>query len=347
MNKHTILTAHNIVIRSGNGGNGKVSFRREKFVPKGGPDGGNGGNGGSVIIKADKSAEYLDIFSNRRHFYAPNGENGKNKMKYGKHGEDLYINLPLGTEIYDGDELIDDLMEDGKELIIAYGGKGGIGNMHLANSTDKLPLHSIPPTEGEEKILTFKLKIIAHVGLVGFPNAGKSSLINCLTNCYSPVGNYSFTTLIAHLGVLKDNEDHSMTIVDIPGLIENCSQGKGMGIEFLQNVERCPILALVLDGSMDYRYQYTTLMEELKNYDEKILSKDIIIVINKMDLLDPTGEIEAQKQWNYPVITISTSNYHNIEKLKEKLWEVYYYHKNKEDKYNKTHPHDTNSVKNN
>jgi GTP-binding protein len=323
MNKQTILRASHIVIRSGCGGNGKVSFRRERFVPKGGPDGGNGGNGGSVILKADKTIDYLEIFKNRRHFYAENGHNGQGKMQYGKKGQDLYINLPLGTEVYDEDnQLIIDLINDGMEYIIAYGGKGGVGNMHLANSIDKAPRHTIPATPGEEKILSFKLKIIADIGLVGFPNAGKSSIINCLTNTNSLVGSYPFTTLTAHLGVLSKN-NKSMTIVDIPGIVENASQGKGMGLEFLQNVERCHTLAIVLDGSLDYQYQYYHLIQELNMYNTEILKKKIIIIINKSDMLKEEKKKSILLNWNYPVILVSVIDDNSINQLKNMLWDLY------------------------
>jgi GTP-binding protein len=325
MNKHTILSAYGIVVRSGNGGNGKISFRRERFVPLGGPDGGNGGNGGSVILQCDKSVDYLDIFKSRRHFYAGDGENGRGKMQYGKNAEDLCLNLPIGTQVYDEeDNLLVDLLEDGTQYIVAYGGKGGVGNMHLANSIDKAPLRTIPATPGEEKILNFRLKIIADVGLVGFPNAGKSSLINYLTNCKSLVGNYPFTTLTAHLGVLK-KEDDSITLVDIPGLVAGASQGKGMGLDFLQNIERCRVLVYVLDGSHNYNQQYQQLRHELDSYDEEILKKPSIIVINKQDLMDDsmvTEALTAMGQYNKTVIVVNTIDGYNLNNLVHCLWEL-------------------------
>jgi GTP-binding protein len=322
MNKYSILSAHNIFIRGGSGGSGKVSFRRERFVPFGGPDGGNGGDGGSVILKCDKTLSYLDVFKNRRHFYGEDGESGRGKMQYGKKGEDLYIFLPRGTEVYDEEEnLIIDLLEDGQEYIIAHGGNGGVGNMHLANSIDKAPRHSIPSTPGEEKYLSFQLKIIADVGLIGFPNAGKSSLINYLTNCKSLVGNYPFTTVMAHLGVLS-KEDSSMTIVDIPGLIKDSSKGKGMGIDFLQNIERSKALAFVLNGSEDYSSQFGFLLEELNNYNPEILKKKFIIIINKSDLMSLEDRQESIKNWDYPIILINTVDGENIDKLKDILWNL-------------------------
>lgn len=322
MNKYSILSAHNIFIKGGNGGHGKVSFRRERFVPFGGPDGGNGGDGGSVILKCDNSISYLDVFKNRRHFYGEDGQSGRGKMQYGKKGEDLYIYLPPGTEVYDEENnLIIDLMENGMEYTIASGGKGGVGNMHLANSIDKAPRHSIPPTLGEEKYVSFQLKIIADVGLVGFPNAGKSSLINGLTNCKSLVGDYPFTTVVAHLGVLS-RQDKSMTLVDIPGLIRDSSKGKGMGIDFLQNIERCKALAFVLNGAQDYREQFKFLLEELANYNPKILEKQFIIVINKSDLMDQEEKKKSLTGWNYPVVLINTMDGSNIDILENKLWNL-------------------------
>ena len=322
MNKQTILSAYGIVIRSGNGGNGKISFRRERFVPFGGPDGGNGGNGGSVILKCDKKVDYLDIFKSRRHFYAHDGENGRGKMQYGKNGEDLYLYLPMGTEVYDEeDNLIIDLVENGTEYILAKGGQGGVGNMHLANSIDKAPLRTIPATPGEELIVNFRLKIIADIGLVGFPNAGKSSLINCLTNCKSLVGNYPFTTLTAHLGVFNYNNE-SITLVDIPGLVKGASEGKGMGMDFLQNIERCAGLAYVLDGSQDYENQYNQLHYEINNYDENILKKPFVIVINKQDLMDADQEktaIATMEKYCPKIIVINTIDEYNINKLKDLL----------------------------
>jgi GTP-binding protein len=325
MNKQTILSAYGIVIRSGNGGNGKISFRRERFVPFGGPDGGNGGTGGSVILKCDKKVDYLDIFKSRRHFYAQDGENGRGKMQYGKHGEDLYLYLPLGTEVYDAeDNLIIDLVENGMEYVLAKGGQGGVGNMHLANSIDKAPLRTIPATPGEELIVNFRLKIIADIGLVGFPNAGKSSLINCLTNCKSLVGNYPFTTLTAHLGVFNW-KNQPITLVDIPGLVKGASQGKGMGMDFLQNIERCAGLAYVLDGSQDYENQYLQLIHEIQSYDEKILEKPFIIVINKQDLMDSDGEnraMEIMKKYCPDVVVINTNGEYNMNILKTMVGEV-------------------------
>ena len=321
MNKYVMLSSGLIHIKSGSGGQGKVSFRREKCVPKGGPDGGNGGNGGSVILKCSQKVEYLDIFNERRHFIAADGENGQNKMKYGKNAEDCYIFLPIGTEVYDiQGNLLVDLVEQGQEYMVAKGGNMGIGNMHLATSIDRTPRHCIPPTPGEEREILCKLKIIADVGLVGIPNSGKSSLINCLTNCHSPVGDYAFTTTHAHIGTIVDGEDH-VKIVDIPGLIPDCSKGKGMGIAFLQNVERAMIIAYVINGSEDYAEQYSMLQKEISNYSSEILEKKQILIINKLDLISQEKQKEIEDFFknnsNLSVVFTSTVSGENIDKVKD------------------------------
>ncbi len=275
-----------IYVKSGDGGNGIVSFRREKFVPKGGPDGGNGGKGGDIIIKASKDENTLRLFRFKRKFIAKNGQSGGSNNKIGRSGEDIIINVPVGSIIKDEDDnIISDLSLDGQFAVVARGGKGGRGNASFATSTNRTPRKAQEGQKGEEKNLIIELKLIADVGLVGFPNAGKSSLIRAVSNAKPEISNYPFTTLTPHLGyVYFNNKD--FVIADIPGIIDGAHQGKGLGLQFLRHIERTSILLFVIDIVDNPQETFGKLLSEIENYNAEILDKTRAIVLNKIDLAE-------------------------------------------------------------
>lgn len=286
-----------IQVKAGNGGDGLVSFRHEKFVAKGGPDGGDGGKGGSVYAVADHNLATLIDFRSKKVFKAGNGQSGGNKNKKGYDGEDLAIKVPTGTLVYqlDGQEeiLIADLSEDGQEVLLAKGGKGGVGNKTFSSSTNRAPRQYTKGKPGEVKELKLEVKLIADVGLVGMPNAGKSTLINVLTNTSAKVADYPFTTLSPNLGVLKLKSGKKVIISDIPGLIEGASTGKGLGDEFLRHVERTRLLIHLIDpyqADTDLVEKalgdYQVIEKELKNYQIDLTQKEELVAINKLDITE-------------------------------------------------------------
>jgi GTP-binding protein len=286
-----------IFVKAGDGGNGCVSFRREKYVPKGGPDGGDGGDGGFVFLRANPSVSTLIEFVNKRKFVAENGKHGMGKKMKGRNGKDLFIDVPVGTVVKDAvtGEIIADLNEPGKIVCVARGGKGGRGNAHFATSTKQAPLIAERGEKGESRWLELELKILADVGLVGYPNVGKSSLISRISNARPKIANYPFTTLIPNLGVVK-YDDFSFVVADIPGLIEGASEGVGLGNVFLRHVERCYLIAHVIDVSgyerEDPVRDYFVIREEMKKYSPFLLEKPEIVVANKIDLI---GKEELEK----------------------------------------------------
>lgn len=277
-----------IDVYSGRGGDGAVSFRREKYVDRGGPDGGDGGDGGDVIFVASNNADTLTDFERLKAFKAENGQPGGRSRRHGKNGEGLTLTVPTGTVIYDleGDKIIADLEKSGMSCIVAKGGKGGLGNVHFATPTHQTPREASLGTPREHKSLKLVLKLIADVGIIGLPNAGKSTLISRLTKAQSKVADYPFTTLDPVLGVVKVH-GKAITLADIPGLIEKASEGKGLGHKFLKHVERTKILVhLVQSSSDDIEKDYQTVREELRKYNPKMLEKKEIIVLSKADLLN-------------------------------------------------------------
>lgn len=277
-----------IIIKAGNGGDGCISFRREKFVSKGGPDGGDGGKGGDIIFKATKHENTLLKFRFQKLFKAQNGSNGSSNNKTGKNGNNCIIEVPIGTLIKDLEgKLLFDLDSDNKFFIAALGGHGGKGNTRFASSTNQTPMFSTKGKKKTEQELTLELKLIADVGLVGFPNAGKSSLLRAISNAKPQVADYPFTTTSPHLGYVIYN-DRDFIAADIPGLIENASQGKGMGIKFLRHIERTKILLFILDITTDPKTEFAKLRKELENYGNGLKEKPFAIVINKIDLSDQT-----------------------------------------------------------
>ncbi|NPA55248.1 MAG: GTPase ObgE [Epsilonproteobacteria bacterium] len=278
-----------IVIKasSGKGGAGCASFHREKFVIKGGPDGGDGGNGGDVYVIADKNTHTLSHFKGKRHIKAKNGQPGKSRNMHGKRGEDAYIIVPPGTQVFDNEsgELLVDMLEDGQKTKLLEGGKGGLGNTHFKSATNQRPTYAQPGLAGVEKELRLELKLIADVGLVGFPNVGKSTLISTISNAKPQVANYEFTTLTPKLGVVQVDEYSSFVMADIPGIIEKASQGKGLGIEFLKHIERTKTLLYMIDLA-NYRdpvVQFKTLQKELKNYSQTLSQRKFAIALTKAD----------------------------------------------------------------
>jgi GTP-binding protein len=282
-----------ITVRSGDGGKGCVSFRREKFIPRGGPDGGDGGKGGSVFFRATERLATLIDFKYRRLFKAKNGEPGRGRNQTGKNGKDIEIEVPPGTLVYDEGtgEQIADLVRDGQEVLILEGGKGGKGNQHFATSTNRAPRMAQPGIPGEEKRLRLSLKSLADIGLIGLPNAGKSTLLSRLTTAKPRIADYPFTTLSPNLGVMTLGEDKKLTVADIPGLVEGASEGKGLGHRFLKHIERTRLLVHVVDltysPAQDLLEDFFVVRKELEDYHVNVAAKDQVVVINKIDLYSP------------------------------------------------------------
>lgn len=321
-----------ITIKSGNGGDGAVTFRREKYVAAGGPDGGDGGRGGSIYFRVDPNANTLVDFRYTKKFKAENGENGSGGHKYGKSGQDLYINVPIGTIIKDAEtgKIVADLSHEGQEELVLKGGRGGKGNSHFATATRQVPRFAQAGEDGEEKEIILELKLLADVGLLGFPNVGKSTFLSIVTDAKPKIANYHFTTIEPNLGVVKTEHGDSFVIADIPGIIEGASEGIGLGIQFLRHVERTRLLLHVIDVSgVEGRnpvQDFYTINEELKNYSEKLSKRKQIIVANKIDIMqDEAGykELEAlAKKEGLEIYKISGATGEGITKLLDRVVEV-------------------------
>jgi len=277
-------------VKSGKGGAGCVSFRREKFVPKGGPDGGDGGKGGDVIIECDNNTNTLSHFKGKKLLKAKNGRPGEGRKKHGADGEDLVLKVPPGTIVKNAEtgEIILDMKTPGERKVLLEGGRGGLGNWHFRGPRRQVPRYAQPGEEGKELEIILELKLIADVGLVGFPNAGKSTLISALSNARPEIANYEFTTLTPKLGVVRIDEYRSFVMADIPGIIEGASEGKGLGLEFLRHIERTKTILYVIDlaSFREPIYQFETLKEELKKYSEKLSNRPYAIVLNKIDAVE-------------------------------------------------------------
>ena len=314
-----------IYIKAGNGGDGSPSFRREKFIEFGGPDGGDGGKGGSVILKAEQNLNTLIDFRYQQHHKAKRGENGAGQNRTGKSGEDLILKVPLGTQVFEEDNktLIYDFTKISEEFIAAAGGKGGLGNTRFKSSTNRAPRKFTKGTQGEEFTIWLQLKTIADIGIIGLPNAGKSSLLASVTNANPKIANYQFTTLNPNLGVASyDNKE--ITIADIPGLVEGAHKGTGLGIQFLKHIERCKSLLHLIDiTSEDLKKSYQQVKNELKKYSNKLIKKKELIVLNKIDLIDEkeVNNIikDFKKNTKSEVIAVSTFNKSSVSKIKSKL----------------------------
>ncbi len=279
-----------ISVKAGHGGVGCVSFRREKFVPKGGPDGGDGGRGGSIIVRANRHLTSLLDYHYRNQYKAHRGEHGLGARRTGKSAEDIVLEVPVGTLIRDAatNEPVADLIEHGQEVVVAHGGRGGRGNAAFATATNQAPRHYELGDDGEEAELELELKLLADVGLVGLPNAGKSTLISVITAARPKIADYPFTTLIPNLGIVRAGEGASFVVADIPGLIAGAHLGKGLGIQFLRHIERTRVLVFLLDGTNpDPKSDYDVLLGELRAFDPSLLKKPRIVVLTKMDAIDP------------------------------------------------------------
>ncbi len=310
-----------LYLRAGKGGAGSSHFRREKFVPKGGPDGGDGGRGAHIILKGDAHLNTLLDLRYKKFLHAPNGGNGAGANKTGKDGQDIVLSVPLGTVAYEFEtrRLLGEVTEEGQELIIARGGKGGLGNSHFKSSTNQTPRYSQPGEEGEEIVVEIELKLIADVGLVGFPNAGKSTLLSAVSAARPKIADYPFTTLEPNLGVIQLPDYRSFVMADIPGIIEEAHQGKGLGLRFLRHIERNELLLFVVSADGNIEEEYKILLEELRAYRPDLLEKPRILGISKMDLI-PDYELEEQPDVDIPVVPFSAATGYQIEELKEMIW---------------------------
>ncbi|MCX7736872.1 MAG: GTPase ObgE [Candidatus Kapabacteria bacterium] len=318
-----------IVIKSGDGGNGHISFRREKYVPKGGPDGGNGGKGGDVVFVVDPNLNTLLDFKYKRFYKAENGKPGGKSNKTGKNGKDIIIKVPPGTIIKDAvtEEVIADLSLNSDKVTVLYGGAGGKGNAEFATPTNQTPRYAEEGKPGEELEVILELKLIADVGIVGMPNAGKSTLISVISAAKPKIADYPFTTLIPNLGIVKIDLDKSFVVADIPGLIENASEGKGLGIQFLRHVERTNVLVFLIDSlSENPKKDYKILLNELKKYNPKMLEKNRIICLSKVDALTEEDRKKLTKlsfgKYEPKPLLISSVSGESIDKLKKMLWEI-------------------------
>ena len=318
-----------INLASGKGGKGSTHLRREKFVAKGGPDGGDGGRGGHIILKGNSNYWTLYHLKFKRHFKAENGYDGGKSRLTGANGNDIYILVPLGTVVKSSEDekTLFEITDDGEEKIVCQGGKGGKGNWHFKSSTNQTPRYAQPGLGNEEKQITLELKVLADVGLVGFPNAGKSTLLSVVTDAKPKIADYEFTTLKPNLGIVKYRDYKSFIMADIPGIIEGASEGKGLGHYFLRHIERnSTLLFLIPSDSDDIVKRYNILLGELKKYNPEMLDKNRLIAITKCDLLDEElmNEIEKdiKKSINIEFIFISSISNIGLSELKDKVWEM-------------------------
>ena len=316
-------------VASGNGGKGSAHLHREKYIEKGGPDGGDGGRGGHVIIRGNSNKWTLYHLKFKRHFKAGHGEHGSSGRSTGADGQDVYIDVPLGTVIKDTetDQLLFEITEDHQEEIIVKGGMGGRGNWHFKSPTNQTPRYAQPGTPSEEKKITIELKILADVGLVGFPNAGKSTLLSVMTSAKPKIADYEFTTLKPNLGIVEYKDYQSFVMADIPGIIEGAAEGKGLGHYFLRHIERNSILLFLIPADAnDIAKQYEILNSELKRYNPEMLDKDRIIVVSKCDMLDDELEselkVELEKNLEEEFILISSISQKGLITLKDELWKM-------------------------
>ncbi|HEY7089965.1 MAG TPA: GTPase ObgE [Tepidisphaeraceae bacterium] len=319
-----------IHVKAGDGGNGCVSFRREKYIPKGGPDGGDGGNGGSVVMVADVNKNTLLDFAGRHHWKALRGQAGMGKKMYGKAGEDLVIPVPPGTMIYDTDQgiLMADLDAPGKRAVVAQGGKGGRGNWHFKSSTNQAPRYAEPGTDGQDRNIRLELKLIADVGLVGMPNAGKSTLLSVVSAARPKIADYPFTTLDPQLGIAELSGDRRVVLADIPGLIEGAQHGAGLGHAFLRHIERTKIIVHLLDmyppDNSNPADNYRKIRSELEAFSPQLAQKRELVAANKMDLAtDDEAITKLQNELEgVEIFPISGATRQGIDNLLEELWRM-------------------------
>lgn len=314
-----------IFCRSGNGGGGSAHFRREKYIPKGGPDGGDGGRGGHVILRGNKDYWTLIHLKYARHIFAGNGGHGSGNRSFGADGEDKYIDVPCGTVAYDAEtgEFLCDVTEDKQEVVLLKGGRGGLGNWHFRTATNQAPRFAQPGEPMQERNVILELKVLADVGLVGFPNAGKSTLLSVVSAAKPEIANYPFTTLVPNLGIVPYRDNRSFCMADIPGIIEGASLGKGLGLRFLRHIERNAILLFLIPAdSDDINHEYEILLHELKEYNPELVDKQRILAISKSDMLDDElmAALEKQLPSDVPHVFFSAVSGFNIDRLKDMLW---------------------------
>ena len=319
------LEALKVDCRSGKGGKGSTHFHREKFIPKGGPDGGDGGRGGHIILKGNKNYWTLLHLKYAKHIFAGDGGDGGASRSFGKDGADKIIEVPCGTVVYDADtgEFLCDVTEDQQEVILIKGGRGGLGNWHFRTATNQTPRFSQPGEPREERNIIMQLKVLADVGLVGFPNAGKSTLLSVVSAAKPEIADYPFTTLVPNLGIVSYRDNQSFCMADIPGIIEGASEGKGLGLRFLRHIERNAILLFLIPAdSDDIKKEYEILLNELKQYNPELLEKQRILAVTKCDMLDEEL-LEATKPTlpdDLPSVFISSVSGLGIEQLKDLIW---------------------------
>ncbi|HEY6192953.1 MAG TPA: GTPase ObgE [Bacteroidota bacterium] len=315
-----------ITVKAGDGGNGVVSFRREKYIPKGGPDGGNGGDGGNVVIRTDVQLTTLMDYRYRRTYTAGYGRHGSGANRTGKSGDDIVLRVPPGTIIKDAatGEILADLVDLDDEIVIAKAGRGGRGNSEFATSTNQAPRTATKGTPGEERAIQLELKLLADVGLVGFPNAGKSTLISRISAAKPKIADYPFTTLIPNLGLVRYREFQSFVVADMPGLIKGAHEGKGLGIEFLRHIERTRVLVFLIECTDDEpKERYKVLLNELHSFDPALAKKPQIIALTKMDLADASLKRSVAKigfKKSIPVIPISAVTGEGLDDLADAMW---------------------------
>ena len=323
-----------IFARSGHGGAGSAHFRREKFVAFGGPDGGDGGKGGSIILKGERQYWTLIHLKYQRHQFAEDGQCGSGARSSGKDAKDIVIPVPLGTvarrvvETEDGEtelQYVGEVTEDGEELVLLKGGRGGLGNWHFKTATNQAPRYAQPGEEGDEGAFILELKVLADVGLVGFPNAGKSTLLSVVSAAKPKIANYAFTTLEPNLGIVEVRDGHSFVMADIPGIIEGAHEGKGIGTRFLRHIERNSVLLFMIAADSDnIREDYKVLLGELTQYNPELLDKQRILAVTKCDMLDEEliEQMKAELPEDIECLFISSVSGLGIQQLKDKLWQI-------------------------
>ena len=316
-----------IFCASGHGGAGSMHLHRAKYVPKGGPDGGDGGRGGHVILRGNKQLWTLIHLKYRKHVKADNGGNGQGGLRTGKNGQDIFLEVPVGTVAKDAEtgEALFEIMEDGEERILCKGGRGGLGNNYFKSATNQTPRYAQPGGEGQEGWFILELKVLADVGLVGFPNAGKSTLLAAITAAKPKIANYAFTTLEPNLGIVSYYDDRSFVMADIPGIIEGAHEGKGIGIRFLRHIERNSVLLFMVSAEEDdIAASYETLLNELREYNPELLDKERVLAVTKCDMIDKgiEKEMESTLPKGIPHIFISSVSGEGLKELKDILWEA-------------------------
>lgn len=331
-----MIDVANIKIKAGDGGSGVATFRREKYVPKGGPDGGDGGEGGDIFFVGNHNMATLVDFRSKKSYAAPNGKHGMGKNQRGPDGEDIMIKVPIGTLVYevenDKETLVADIVAHGQKVLLAKGGKGGKGNYHFKSSTNQTPTQFTKGAIGEQKEIKLEIKLIADVGLVGAPNAGKSTLVNYLTNTQAKVASYPFTTLSPNLGVLRLKSNQKVIIADIPGLVEGAAEGKGLGDEFLRHIERTRVLVHIIDAFTDEVEkitqnaldQYAVISNELNKYSAELSDKKQLVVLNKIDITEIANKVSEIKKafaqkYKVDILAISAATGEGVDAMVEKL----------------------------